>query len=146
MDCARLNPGAGLVLIHDAARPFPALKALRDVCNAAAEIGGAILACRVRDTIKRQRAGTEALIDTTVPRSDLWQAQTPQVFRRELVLRCFERLYAESTALEVTDDASILERYGHAVALVESSTTNFKVTQPEDIAIAEAYLQAGLVR
>jgi 2-C-methyl-D-erythritol 4-phosphate cytidylyltransferase len=60
-------------------------------------------------------------------------------------LKCFERLYAEAPNLEVTDDASILERFGHAVALVESSTTNFKVTQPEDIAIAEAFLQAGLI-
>jgi 2-C-methyl-D-erythritol 4-phosphate cytidylyltransferase len=136
---------AQLVLIHDAARPFPQHKALVEVCAKAAEIGAAILACRVRDTIKRERPGSSAVIDTTVPRAGLWQAQTPQVFQRQLILDCFEKLAREAPELDVTDDASICEFFQQPVALVESSTSNFKVTQPEDIAIAEAFLSCGLV-
>lgn len=139
------RPDAELVLIHDAARPFPQKKALIDVCAKAAEMGGAILACRVRDTIKKERATAPAVIETTVPRVGLWQAQTPQVFRRALILDCFEKLARASSEIEMTDDASICEHFKHAVALVESSSSNFKVTQPEDLAIAEAFLSSGIV-
>ncbi|HLX61954.1 MAG TPA: 2-C-methyl-D-erythritol 4-phosphate cytidylyltransferase [Planctomycetota bacterium] len=145
------SPSAELVLIHDAARPFPERSALVQVCQRAAEVGGAILACRVRDTIKKE-AGARAgrmpavqIIETTVPRAGLWQAQTPQVFRRELILECFENLAASAPDKEMTDDAAILEYFGKPVALVESSSMNFKVTQPEDLAIAEALLKAGIV-
>ena len=136
---------AQLILIHDAARPFPGRRALVEVCEKAATTGAAILACRVRDTIKRERSAQSALIETTVPRADLWHAQTPQVFRRQLILDCFDRLAGEAPELDVTDDASICEYFRQEVALVESSTSNFKVTQPEDIAIAEAFLSCGLV-
>ncbi|MEI6233831.1 MAG: 2-C-methyl-D-erythritol 4-phosphate cytidylyltransferase [Planctomycetota bacterium] len=136
---------AELVLIHDAARPFPQQEALALVCERAAEMGGAILACRVRDTIKRERTGADTVIETTVPRAGLWQAQTPQVFRRALILDCFERIAREAGSVEFTDDASICEHFNHAVALVESSSSNFKVTQPEDLPIAESFLNSGLV-
>ena len=139
------RPDAQLVLIHDAARPFPQHQALVDVCAKAADVGAAILACRVRDTIKKERPSEPATIETTVPRAGLWQAQTPQVFQRQLILDCFEKLTREASELEVTDDASICEYFQQAVALVESSSSNFKVTQPEDIAIAEAFLSCGLV-
>lgn len=148
------RPDAQLVLIHDAARPFPAKSALQAVCRRAAEMGGAILACRVRDTIKRERAASpkngdasaSPMIDATVPRAGLWQAQTPQVFQRKIILDSFEKLAREAADKEMTDDASICELFNIPVALVESSATNFKVTLPEDLAIAEAFLKQGLVR
>ena len=138
---------AELILIHDAARPFPQQDALVQVCDRASETGGAILACRVIDTIKKERPGNSAnaVIETTISREGLWRAQTPQVFRRELILECFERIAREAPEKEFTDDASICEHFNHAVALVESNSSNIKVTQPEDIAIAEAFLNSGLV-
>ncbi len=139
------RPDAKLVLIHDAARPFPSKGALVQVCARATEVGAAILACRVRDTIKKERSGNDALIETTVPRAGLWQAQTPQVFRRGLILDCFEKLALTAPDIEMTDDAAICEFFQHDVALVESSASNFKVTQPEDLDIAEAFLKSGLV-
>src|SRR6185295_11660946 len=99
---------AELVLIHDAARPFPEKSALVQVCKTAAAAGGAILACRVRDTIKKGLGAENRIIAATVPRHGLWQAQTPQVFRRSLILECFEKLTAENPSVEMTDDAGIL--------------------------------------
>jgi 2-C-methyl-D-erythritol 4-phosphate cytidylyltransferase len=136
---------AELVLVHDAARPFPERRALLQACEAAREVGGAILACRVSDTLKKENNGGFSTIEATVPRAGLWQAQTPQVFKRALILECFEKLSAENPKVEMTDDAGVLEYFSHPVALVESSVMNFKVTQPEDLKIAEAYLKAGLV-
>jgi 2-C-methyl-D-erythritol 4-phosphate cytidylyltransferase len=135
---------AALVLIHDAARPFAKKEIMEAGCAAALDAGGSILAVRVKDTVKRERAkaGAPVLIETTVPRGALWLAQTPQTFRRALILKLFERLYREMPEQEVTDDASICELFGQRVALVESSETNFKVTRPEDLSIAEALLKS----
>lgn len=143
------SPESDLVLIHDAARPFPELKAIATACVRAAATGAAILACRVKDTVKRETAtAAEAptlLIETTVPRAGLWLAQTPQIFRRTLILKLFERLNSEAPKQEVTDDASICEIFKQPVELIECSETNFKVTRPEDLKIAEAFLRMKLV-
>ncbi|HYF49581.1 MAG TPA: 2-C-methyl-D-erythritol 4-phosphate cytidylyltransferase [Planctomycetota bacterium] len=154
------NAKAAVVMIHDAARPFPPLDAIHCGLAQAASIGASILAVRVKDTVKREAsnpspgrgpgAGDEhsmptCRIETTVPRAGLWLAQTPQIFQRRLILELFERLFRERPGQEVTDDASICELFHQPVALVESSETNFKVTRPEDLAIAEAFLQAGIV-
>ena len=145
-------PQCGLVLIHDAARPFPAQQAMAEACAQARLLGAAILACRVKDTVKREKEdpapGTRHSAPVTfesVPRQGLWLAQTPQVFRRKLILELLERLMRETPEREVTDDAAVCEAYGQAVALVESPQTNLKITRPEDVLLAEAYLKAGLV-
>ena len=137
-----------LVLIHDAARPFPELETIEAACAQAGESGAAILACRVRDTVKRAAdpngpAGRTpwAQIWETVPRKDLWLAQTPQVFRRDLIQALFERVFRKEPEREFTDDAAIFEYFGAPVAMVESSETNMKVTKPEDLAIAEMLLK-----
>jgi len=147
------NADADVVLIHDAARPFARRETMEAACGEALRVGGAILACRVKDTVKREAAPLRAndgeqppRIETTVPRVGLWLAQTPQIFRRALILELFEKLNAQSPAPEVTDDASICEILGQPVVLVDSSETNFKVTRPEDLAIAEAYIRAKLVK
>ncbi|MCY3021615.1 MAG: 2-C-methyl-D-erythritol 4-phosphate cytidylyltransferase [Planctomycetota bacterium] len=147
-------PEAAVVLIHDAARPFPERDAMAKACDVAFADGAAILACRVKDTVKRESATTSSSLAArhappvtleTVPRERLWRAQTPQVFRRALILELFERLAREAPDHEVTDDAAVCELFRHPVALVEASETNIKVTRPEDLRVAEAYLKAGLV-
>ena len=90
-------------------------------------------------------AGTRPLIAATVPRAGLWLAQTPQVFQRALILDLLQKLAHATPDLEVTDDAAVCEHFGQAVALIESSVTNLKITQPEDLAIADAWLEAGVV-
>lgn len=135
---------SGVVMIHDAARPFPPQDAMKTALVEALACGAAILAIPVRDTVKRQR-GKNARIERTVPREGLWLAQTPQVLRRAEAVKLFARL-AKSPRAEVTDDASVFERFGKPVALVESSTMNLKVTRPEDLPIAEALLRQGLVK
>ena len=139
------NKISKLVLIHDAARPFPPADALASALTQAHKIGASILAVRVKDTVKREcpalvKSAQTPLIESTLPRAGLWLAQTPQVFRRALILKLFGRLFRERPTQEVTDDASICELFQQPVALIESSEMNFKVTRPEDIFIAETYL------
>lgn len=136
---------SNVVMIHDAARPFPPQDAMKTALAEALACGAAILAVPVRDTIKRQRSGKQPRIERTLPREGLWLAQTPQVLRRAEAVKLFARL-ARSPRAEVTDDASVFERFGKPVALVESSTMNLKVTRPEDLPIAEALLRQGLVK
>lgn len=150
-----VSPDSELVLIHDAARPFPPQTAIVTACEHTLRSGAAILACRVKDTVKRELHPIPAShnkkvgrmppphntnISATVPRAGLWLAQTPQVFKRTLLIRLFERLAKEAPDQEFTDDASICEFFRHPVALIESSETNLKVTQQDDLLIAEAYL------
>jgi 2-C-methyl-D-erythritol 4-phosphate cytidylyltransferase len=141
------SPQCDLVLIHDAARPFPPMQAMADACQSALSSGAAILAVRVKDTVKREADSSKngPSIETTIPRVGLWLAQTPQVFQRDLIIKLNEKLAREAPHREVTDDASICEILQQSVALIESSDTNFKVTRPEDLRIAEAFLKLKLV-
>lgn len=133
---AALPPDTELVMAHDGARPL-VMPMLIDACIKAAEVhGAAIAAIPVKDTLKQ--GNSEQLIAATVERKGLWQAQTPQVARLEM----FQAAYAaaERDRFTGTDEASLLERAGFPVALVEGAETNIKVTRPEDLAIAEALL------
>ncbi len=137
------------VLVHDAARPgiTPALiralvEALRD------DPVGGILALPVADTLKREQApvqqadkGGLAVVQATESRDGLWQAQTPQMFRLGMLRQALEDALASGA--EVTDEASAIERIGYAPKLVRGSLRNFKVTYPEDFALAEAFLSAA---
>jgi 2-C-methyl-D-erythritol 4-phosphate cytidylyltransferase len=121
------------VLVHDAARPGltvglidTLVEALRD------DTVGGLLALPVVDTIKRAAAGDR--VEATVSRERLWAAQTPQMFRYGLLCRALEH------AAQVTDEASAIEALGMQPKLVEGSPRNFKVTLPQDIALAELYL------
>lgn len=124
---------AEVVVVHDAARPF-APSALFAACvETAGRYGGAIAAIIVADTLKRAEDHT---ITATVPRAGLWQAQTPQAFRRGLLVTAHERAQRERWV--ATDDAELVERCGGRVEVVESSTANLKITTPADLEIAEA--------
>jgi 2-C-methyl-D-erythritol 4-phosphate cytidylyltransferase len=126
-----------LVIVHDAARPL-APPAIFDACLiAAARIGGAIAAIPVADTLKRVEDGT---ISATVARAGLWQAQTPQAFRRELLVAAHQRAVSEK--IVATDDADLVERTGARVEVVEASTQNIKITTRADLSIVEAIIAA----
>ncbi len=130
---------ADVILVHDAARCLVRPARVAAVVARAAEVGGAVLAVRARDTIKRSDDGVH--VAETLARAALWVAQTPQAARADLLRDALARAAAEGFV--PTDDVALLERYGASpVALVEGDDDNLKLTSPADIAIAEALLAA----
>lgn len=125
------------VMVHDAARPCVDLADLERLIETAEEnqIGG-ILAAPVRDTMKR--ANSDRNIDHTVDREALWHALTPQMFKTQMLTQALSQALAQS--VQVTDEASAIEWMGHSPALVQGRADNIKITQPEDLALAEFYL------
>lgn len=127
------------VLVHDAVRPLVTPEAVRRCMAQAEAAGAAVLAVPVKDTIKVvDEAGR---IAATPDRRTLRAVQTPQAFRRELLLACHERAAREGFA--ATDDAGVVERYGHPVAVAEGEYSNVKITTPEDLTAAEWLLRIG---
>jgi len=136
---AAVPPDVAVVAIHDAARPFIDAATIEAAVAEAARTGAALVAAPVRDTIKRVSGGRVA---ETLDRSALWHAQTPQCFRLDVVRRAHEA--AERSGWDVTDDCALAERLGQAVAVVRGGARNFKITETDDLAAAEALLaQAG---
>ncbi len=124
------------VVIHDGARPCVDASLIERGLVAARESGAAIAGVPVRDTIKI--VSRRRLVQQTPARQYLWAAQTPQVFRYDLITQA----YGESNA-EVTDDASLVEQLGHRVEIFMGSYQNIKVTTPEDLAIADIFLRSN---
>jgi 2-C-methyl-D-erythritol 4-phosphate cytidylyltransferase len=133
---ARVRPEADYICVHDAARPCLAEAWIDQVFSAAEKSGAAILAVPVSATLKR--VGSDRKIQETVSRDGLWEAQTPQVFRRELLLEA----HAKRDGFAATDDAQLVERIGHAVTVVTGSLVNVKITTKEDLRLAEQALKA----
>ncbi len=125
---------ADYVCVHDAARPCLASEWIDAVFAAARQHGAAILATPINGTIKRASGGK---IVETVPREGLWEAQTPQVARKDLL----RAAYARRQGVAATDDAQLLERMGQTVAIVPGSPLNLKVTTTEDLRLAEQALK-----
>ena len=121
------------VLIHDGARPFLDHDLISRLLTALDTAPGAIAAVPIRDTVKR---GAGGLVTATLDRSALWRAQTPQAFHFKPILDA----HRAATGLDLTDDADVAERAGQAVALVQGSEENFKVTTIEDLTRAEQKL------
>ncbi len=128
-----------LIIVHDAARPFATRRNFEACLEAASRAGGAIVAVPVSDTLKRAEG---KIIGATVAREGLWQAQTPQAFQRELLIRAHQRAAADGIA--ATDDADLVERLGAKVEIVEGSALNLKITTRADLALAEALARSGL--
>lgn len=126
------------VLVHDAARPCVTLENIQQLCNELAEnnVGG-ILAVPVSDTLKQ--VGNKAEIQSTLDRSSLWQAQTPQMFRYKLLHDCLAQSLA--TKQTVTDESSAVELCGYKPQVVEGRSDNIKITRPDDLLLAEFILQ-----
>lgn len=129
---------ADLIVVHDAARALVPIAAARACVAAAAAHGAALLAIPAPDTLKRARAG---MVATTLDRTDVWLAQTPQVVRRELLARAMQ--HARTTGFEGTDDVSLVEHLGEPVAIVPGSPHNLKITRPEDLPLAAAILASA---
>ena len=154
--------GCDWVLVHDAARPFLTSKLVEDGLKMALETGAAVAAVPVKNTVKL--AGDNGLIEETLPRHRLWAAQTPQVFRFNLLTQAYKEPFASCHSErvsrspdserseeegeesgnaqgrledEVTDDSAALERLGYKVKLYLGDHKNIKVTTPEDLALAE---------
>jgi len=102
-----------------------------------------MLAVPLADTLKRVEAQTSRIVET-VPRAGLWQAQTPQVFRRDWLADAYSR--RGSLPGPITDDAQLVEAAGHAVHVVPGSSVNFKITTKDDLDLAEAVLKAKTVK
>ncbi|KAL9451891.1 hypothetical protein AB3S75_013467 [Citrus x aurantiifolia] len=125
-----------LVCIHDSARPLVLSKDVQKVLMDALRVGAAVLGVPAKATIKE--ANSESFVVRTLDRKTLWEMQTPQVIKPDLLKKGFELVNREG--LEVTDDVSIVEHLKHPVYITEGSYTNIKVTTPDDLLIAERIL------
>jgi len=133
-----LSPGAELVAIQDAARPCTSPALIAATVAAAREVGAAVAAQPVTDTIKESRDGK--LIERTLDRARLWAVQTPQTFRVDIIRRALSAVRQQG--LLVTDDTAACELIGQPVRLVFSTAPNPKVTRPEDLPCVEALLRS----
>jgi 2-C-methyl-D-erythritol 4-phosphate cytidylyltransferase len=125
--------GVDLVMVHDAVRPFVKLAHIKACCRAAIQVGGAVLGVPVKDTIKR--VDDKNVIRETPSRKYLWQTQTPQIFRGEILKEAYSKAFRDDFL--GTDDASLVERMGGTVKMVEGERSNFKITYPLDLELAQ---------
>ena len=132
---------AEIILVHDAARPLINLETIENVIDAAEKFGGAIAAVPEKNTIKIIDA--EGFVKSTPPRAELVAVQTPQGFKKEILMRAYEHAAADNFL--GTDDASLVERIGGKIKIVQSSYKNIKITTPEDIQIAETFLKEKIL-
>lgn len=128
----KIDKRADLVLIHDAARPFIDRKMVTAVIREASASGAAIAGVPVKATIKEVKS--KNIVKETLDRSRFWEIQTPQAFKKDLILRAFRKFGRR----KVTDDAMLVEKLGKKVSVVMGSYRNIKITTPEDLVIAEA--------
>ncbi len=129
-----------IVLVHDAVRPFVTAEIIHDVIVAAQKYGAAIAGMPAVDTVKQvERTADGALITATVPRERVVMAQTPQGFRYDVLKKAFDEATADGFL--GTDEASLVERSGHSVAVVMGSPRNIKITTPADMELAEFLLK-----
>lgn len=137
--CMASSEQSAVVLVHDGARALIQPQTVDAVARAARIHGAALAAEPLADTLKREAPG--GTVAETLPRDGLWRAQTPQGARRSLLLQAFEQWNQSSSSLP-TDEAMLLEAAGHAPVLVPAPASNFKLTTPDDLALARALLAA----
>jgi 2-C-methyl-D-erythritol 4-phosphate cytidylyltransferase/2-C-methyl-D-erythritol 2,4-cyclodiphosphate synthase len=134
-----LSPTVDVVLVHDAARPFVDDRLIDRVIRGVEQAGAAVPAVQARDTVKR-RDGSSGLVTETLARDEIWLAQTPQGFRRDVLDRAFA---AASQGGPATDEAMLAERAGCPVAIVAGDEANVKITTPDDLAAARARISGA---
>jgi 2-C-methyl-D-erythritol 4-phosphate cytidylyltransferase len=134
---SQVKPEADFVAVQDAVRPCTPASLIEAVCAAAVKHGAAVPGLAVADTLKR--VDNQMMVTQTVPRVGLWQAQTPQVFRKDWLVEAYGRTGALSK--DVTDDAQLVEAAGHPVRVVPGSPFNLKITTHDDVKIASAFLK-----
>lgn len=129
-----VNSDTEVVAVHDGARPLVTPEEIDATVSKAAEFGAACLVAPVTDTIKTIRGGE---IAATLDRTQLRHALTPQAFRVDVLRKAFEGAQLSES---VTDECYLVEKLGHPIAIVEGSPRNIKVTQPDDLKVAEVFL------
>lgn len=130
-----------IILVHDAVRPFVTAEIIRAVIHETERSGAAIAGVPAVDTVKQvERTAEGALIRATIPRAGVVMAQTPQGFRYNILKRAFD----DAQGLLATDEAALVERTGHDVAVVMGSVRNIKITTPSDMELAEFYVKASM--
>ncbi|GJL58454.1 MAG: 2-C-methyl-D-erythritol 4-phosphate cytidylyltransferase [Nitrospirales bacterium] len=125
------------VLVHDGVRPFIDPCMVKNVIDCAGNTGAAVVAMPIHDTVKR--VDSSGIIQETLKREELWQIQTPQVFRYDWLVEAHHQ--AQLHQWEVTDDAALIERMGYPVSVIAGSCFNIKVTKPDDLVFGEAILE-----
>ena len=125
------------VMVHDAVRPFVDQEHIEECIEASTQVGASVLGVKAKDTIKR--TDKSDIIEETPSRDSLWQAQTPQTFKTPLLVEAYEKALADNFV--GTDDASLVERLGHSVKMVEGDRMNFKITYPLDLKLARQLLE-----
>ncbi|MFY9553096.1 MAG: 2-C-methyl-D-erythritol 4-phosphate cytidylyltransferase [Blastocatellia bacterium] len=127
---------AGIIVVHDAVRPFVKPDEIRALIERAESAGAALMAMPATDTIKQVKSGR---VQRTLDRRRIYYAQTPQAFRFSILREAFERAYTDG--FMGTDESQLVERLGHRVSVVEGSAVNIKITRPFDLKLA-AVIQA----
>jgi 2-C-methyl-D-erythritol 4-phosphate cytidylyltransferase len=127
-----ISAGCSIVVIHDGVRPLVNPSLIAQSIKAAQKSGAAVVAVLARDTIKRAAAGERI---QTLPREEIWLAQTPQTFQFPLLMKAYQKAHQDD--ILGTDDAFLVERLGHPVTLVLGDHSNIKITTPEDLVLAE---------
>lgn len=135
-----LPKDADIVVIHDGVRPFIPVKIIENSIEAAAECDAVGVAVPVKDTIKV--VDDKSIVKTTPDRKALWAIQTPQTFKYDVIMKAYEK--AMEDGFYGTDDTVLVERMGLPVKIIEGSYENIKITTPEDIIFAEAFVSIGL--
>ena len=131
----KLDSNSDIVLIHDGARPFVSHAIINETIQVAKNKKAAVVGVPVRDTIKVVENG---VVKSTPSRQTLWSAQTPQTFDKDLIIRAYENAYSKN--FYGTDDSMLVEFLGQEVTMVLGSYENIKITNPEDINVAEQIL------
>ena len=134
-----LDKDTDIVVIHDGARPLVEETIIRDSIEKAQKYGAAIAVIPIKDTVKKSE--NDFFINKTLNREKIWRAQTPQTFKYDIILTAHHQAFKDKYL--VTDDAAIVERYGHKVKLIIGSKENIKITTPFDIIMAEIFLKKG---
>lgn len=134
--CIHAYNGEGVVLVHDAARPFIRRSVIRKLVHTASEVGAAIAGVQAKDTMKFAPGG---IIKETVDREKLWIVQTPQAFTFEVLQKASNQ--ADADGFLGTDESMLVERLGHPVQIVESTYDNVKMTTQEDLVFGEILLR-----
>jgi len=127
-----------LVLVHDCARPFLSEELIKKTVSAAKKHRASLAAVLVKPTIKKTNS-KGSFVEATIDRKFLWEAQTPQVFKKELLVKGYDE--GRGKKAHFTDDASVVEAIGVKVKIVKSSYTNIKITTPDDLVVADAILK-----
>jgi 2-C-methyl-D-erythritol 4-phosphate cytidylyltransferase len=132
----KVSPKSEIVCVHDGARPFVTLDIIKESVITAGKTGAACVGVPVKNTIKQ--ADKNGIVGKTLERKTLWEVQTPQVFKKEILINAHEK--AISDLFRGTDDCVLVERLGQTVQMTMGSYSNIKITTPEDLAFAKALI------